>query len=279
MSNEMKDRTCLVTGANTGIGRVTAQALAGMGATVILACRSPEKGEAARAEIAKQTGNPHLSVVPLDVSSLASVRQAAETVRTAHPKLDVLVNNAGAWWQERQVSVDGIELQWATNVVGPFALTQLLLPSLLQSGHGRIINVASTAASGLKLDEVGWDRGKYSGVSVYSACKQANRMLTWAQARRLKGRPVTANAMSPGLVNTQLNRSTAGFFKVVFTITKLFGRTPEQGADTVIYLASSPELEGVSDKFYADRKSIPCKFRNEAEEEKLFALCARQAGL
>lgn len=280
MSNQMAGRTCLVTGANTGIGKVTASALAGMGADVILGCRSRERGEAARAEIAAQHPGAKVSVLELNVASLASVRKAVDGLGGSLPqgKLDVLVNNAGAWWQERKVSPDGIELQWATNVLGPWYLTQLLVPALEKSGHGRIVNVASTAAGGLKLDEVGWERGSYSGASVYSACKQANRMLTWAQARRLAGKPVTANAMSPGLVNTELNRSAQGGFKLFFKFARFFARTPEKGADTVIYLASSPEVEGVTGKFYDDRKAVHCKFQNAAVEDQLWALCERQSG-
>lgn len=276
MSQEMAGRVCLVTGANTGMGKVTAKALAGMGATVILGCRSPEKGAAAQAEIIAATGNQQVSVLELDLASLASVRRAAATVKLQHPKLDVLINNAAGWWQDRRVSPDGIELQWATNVLGPHVLTQELLPALIASGNGRIVNVASTAAGGLKLDEVGWEKG-YSGASVYSVTKQANRMLTWALARRLKGRPVTVNAMSPGLVNTDLNRNAQGGFKVVFKILKMFARTPEKGADTIVYLASSPEVQGTTDEFFVDRKKTPCKFRGEQAEEALWALCEKQA--
>jgi len=276
MSNQLTGHVCLVTGANTGMGKVTASALAKMGATVILGCRSAERGAAAQKEIIAATGNPNVSVLPLDLSSLASVRAAAKQVQSQHPKLDVLVNNAGAWWLDRQDSVDGIELQWATNVLGPLEFTKQLLPLLEKSGHGRIVNVASTAAGGLKLEEVGWT-GKYSGASVYSICKQANRMLTWALARRLKGRPITAVAMSPGLVNTELNRSAKGGFAVVFKVLRLFARTPEKGADTIIYLAADPSVAAVTDQFYVDRKSVPCKFRSPEEEEKLWALCEKQA--
>lgn len=276
MSNQLAGRVCLVTGANTGMGKVTATALAGMGATVILGCRSAERGAVAQQEIIASTKNPSVTVLALDLASLASVRAAAKQVLSQHPKLDVLVNNAGAWWQDRRESPDGIELQWATNVLGPLVLTQELLPALERSGNGRIVNVASTAAGGLKLEEVGWTKG-YSGVSVYSACKQANRMLTWALARRLKGHPVTVNAMSPGLVNTELNRGAQGFFKVVFKMTTLFARTPEKGADTIIYLAADPTLAGVTDQFYDDRKVVACKFRSPEAEDKLWALCEKQA--
>jgi NAD(P)-dependent dehydrogenase (short-subunit alcohol dehydrogenase family) len=273
---DLSGRTCLVTGANTGIGKEIARALARMGATVILGCRNEQKGEAARAELAAETGNSRLSVMKVDLSSLASVREFASRVLAAHPKLDVLVNNAGLWTTKRELSADGIELQWATNVLGPHLLTQLLLPALEASGHGRIINLASTAAGGLDLDDVEISRKKYSGVSAYSTTKQANRMLTWALASRLRGKPVTVNAISPGLVNTELNRNAQGVFAVVFTLTKLFARTPQQGADTAIWLAASPQVEGLTDRFWVDRKEQDCKFRDMAACEKLWNICEAQ---
>ena len=268
---DLSGRVCVVTGANTGMGKETAQALVEMGATVVLACRSVEKGEAAKADILRATGKKSLEVMKLDVASLASVRQFAAQLREVHPAIHVLVNNAAAWWMKREVSVDKIELQWATNVVGPFLLTQLLTPLLIASGRGRVVNVSSTAAGGLDLEDPQYERKAYSGVKVYSAAKQANRMLSWALARRLQGQPVTVNADSPGLVNTELNRNTTGFFTFFFSVAKLFARTPRQGADTTIWLAASPEVEGKTGAFWVDRKETPCKFRNDAEEDRLWA--------
>jgi NAD(P)-dependent dehydrogenase (short-subunit alcohol dehydrogenase family) len=274
MSN-MQGKICVVTGANTGIGKVVARELARAGATVVMACRNEERGRAAREELVRATGNERVEVMQVDLASKASVRAFAKAFTAKYPRLDVLVNNAGAWWMERQVSPDGLEMQWATNVLGPHLLTSLLVEPL-KAARGRLINVASTAAGGLDLEDVHFERRGYSGVKAYSATKQANRMLTWAWAERLKADGITANALSPGLVNTELNRSVGGIFKALFTLTKLFAKTPEQGADTIVWLASSPEVAGVTGKFFEDRKEKPCKFREPAHVSRLWDVCQAQ---
>lgn len=271
----LSGRIAVVTGANTGMGKETARALGKMGATVVLACRSPERAEAARAGLASE--GIKVEVAALDLSSLESIQSFASQLATKHPKLDLLVNNAAMWTIDRQTSRDGLELQWATNVVGPHLLTRLLLPQLEASGAGRIVNVASTAASGLDLDDVEYAQRKYSGAVAYSATKQANRMLTWAWARRLAGQKVVVNALSPGLVNTELNRNASGIFMVLFAMTKFFAKTAAQGADTTIWLAASDEVAGTTGKFFDNRKELACKFRGEASEERLWAICEEQA--
>jgi NAD(P)-dependent dehydrogenase (short-subunit alcohol dehydrogenase family) len=274
----MKGKTVLITGGNAGIGKAAATALAKLGATVILGCRDGHKGQAARDEIAAATQNQDISVLSVDVSSLASVRAAAEQLAKQHSKLDVLVNNAGAWFPDRTVTKDGLELQWATNVVGPHLLTLLLLPLLEKSGAGRIINVASTAAGGLDLDDPNIEKKSYNGVNVYSTTKQANRMLTWALARRLAGNPVVANALSPGLVGTDLNRNSRGFFKWMFKLLLLFARTPERGADTIVWLASDPAAGKATGTFFIDRKATKCKFADPVQEDKLWAIATKPTG-
>ena len=273
---DLSQKTCVVTGANTGMGKETALALAELGATVILACRSAERGEAARAEIVQKTGNQKVSVATVDLSRQASIHEFARKLLAQHPKLDVLVNNAAAWWTQKETSADGVEMQWATNVLGPHLLTRLLLPALQASGRGRVVNVASTAAGGMDLKDPEFKTRKYSGVSAYSASKQANRVLTWGLAERLKGTGVVANALSPGLVNTELNRNAGGIFRIVFTLTKLFAKTARDGADTAIWLAASPEVEGVTGKFFDNRKDTPCKFRVPADIEQLWKLVEEQ---
>jgi NAD(P)-dependent dehydrogenase (short-subunit alcohol dehydrogenase family) len=270
---KLRGRTCVVTGANSGIGKAIARGLAGLGAEILLACRNHERGEEARREIAATAQEARLSVRRLDVASQASVRSFADGLLKDRPKIDVLVNCAGAWWLNRRESPDGIELQWATNLLGPHLLTQLLLPALTASGHGRIVNVASTAAGGLDLTDLQYQKRKYGGVKAYNATKQAQRMLTWALADRLKGTPVTANAMSPGFVKTGLNRNVKGPLAFVFKLMSPMQRTPVQGADTAVWLAASPEVEGKSGEFWVDRKSVPCKFRNSADQERLWKLC------
>jgi NAD(P)-dependent dehydrogenase (short-subunit alcohol dehydrogenase family) len=267
-------RTVLVTGGNAGIGKEIARALAGIKARVVLACRSPERGEAARRELASATGNPAVELMLVDLGSQASIRAFASAFAETHEALHVLVNNAGIWLQRRQDGPDGIELTWATNVLGYHLLTQLLLPLLRESAPARIVNVASMFAHGLDLSDVEFRRRRYQGPSAYAQSKQANRMLSWALARRLEGTHVTANAMHPGGVNTALFRKAGGLVgPAVSLYAKLTGKTPEDGADTAVYVAASRELEGISGRFWIDRRETACAFRDEPGEEALWKLC------
>lgn len=275
LSRDRSPRICLVTGASTGIGKEIARQIAKTGAIVVLGCRSRERGEAARAEIVADIGSESVVVMQVDLASQASIRAFAEEFQRRHPALHVLVNNAGMWQPKRDKSPDGFELIWSTNVLGLHLLTQLLLGFLRKSSPARIINVASTVASDLELDDVQFERRPFSGMKAYAASKQAVRMLTWAQAEKLAGTAVTANAMAPGLVGgTEANRNTGGILGVVMPIVgKLFGKTPAQGADTASWLATSAEVEGVTGKFFADRKEMACKFRDPAGQKRLFELC------
>ena len=277
--NALNGKTAIVTGASSGIGRETALGLARQGARVVLACRNPAKAEAVRAALAAESGNKDLEVQVLDVASLASVRAFAAAFLASGRPLDVLVNNAGGWSMDRETSTDGFELIWATNVLGPELLTRLLLPALKAAGKARVVNVSSTVAGGLDLDDVEFKKRPFSGFSAYSQAKQAGRMLTWALARELEGGGVTANALSPGLVKTELNRAVRGPMKLMFALMlPLMGKTPAQGADTSVWLASSPELEGVSGRFYEKRKASPCAFSKDAAAlERLQRLCAGMA--
>jgi NAD(P)-dependent dehydrogenase (short-subunit alcohol dehydrogenase family) len=252
---------CLVTGANAGIGFEIAKGLARTGASVVLACRDRSKGEAALSTIAGQT-----ELLIVDLASQRSIRAAAREFAESHSTLDVLVNNAGVGLKSRQESPDGIELTFATNVLGYHLLTALLLDPLRRAEAARIVNVASTYAFGLDLEDVEFRRRPYEPVTAYTQTKQANRMLTWALARRLEGTSVTANAMAPGAVDTALLHTLAPGSS---------GRTPAQGADTAIWLATSPEVAGVSGRFWFDRKERRCEFRGVDQEETLWALCDR----
>jgi len=278
---DLAGRTCVVTGASDGIGRATATALARGGARVVLACRSPERGEAARRAIAAATGNAGVELRLVDLASQASIRRFAAELAAAHPRIDVLVNNAGIWSQQRRLGPDGIELTWATNVLGYFLLTELLLDTLRRSAPARIVNVASELAMGLDLGDVEFRRRPYRGPAAYAQSKQANRMLTWALARRLEGSGVTANAVHPGGVNTGIFRKSGDglLSRLLVLYARLFSLTPERGAETVVWLASSPELAGVSGCFWASRKQRRCGFRDPEAEEALWALCASMTGL
>jgi NAD(P)-dependent dehydrogenase (short-subunit alcohol dehydrogenase family) len=252
---------CLVTGANTGIGFEIARGLARPGARVVLACRDPIKGEAARKKIADD-----VDLLIVDLASQRSIRSAAQEFSAKYNVLDVLVNNAGVAVPSRRESVDGIELTFATNVLGYYLLTALLLDSLRRAPAARIVNVASQMAYGLDLDDVEFKRRRYDPSTAYAQSKQADRMLTWFLARQLEGTSVTANAMSPGAVNTALLHALAPGFR---------GVSPAQGADTALWLATSADLEGVSGRFWSDRREQPCQFRSERDEPALWSLCER----
>jgi NAD(P)-dependent dehydrogenase (short-subunit alcohol dehydrogenase family) len=268
-------QTCLVTGANSGIGKETARGLARLGHRVVLACRDAGRGEAARRDIVETTGNPAVELMIVDLARQGSIRGFARTFLDSHRELHVLVNNAGIWANRRRETPDGIEQTWATNVLGYFLLTDTLLDRLRESAPARIVNVASRLARDLDLKDVEFRRRPYSGVSAYAQSKQAERMLTWAMARRLEGTAVTANAMHPGGVNTALFAKGGGLLGIAAAAySKITGRTPEEGADTVVWLASSPEVGGKSGGYWIDRRPATCRFRDPAAEERLWALCA-----
>jgi NAD(P)-dependent dehydrogenase (short-subunit alcohol dehydrogenase family) len=273
-------RVALVTGANTGIGREIARDLARLNARVILACRSEERGRAAVDEIVADTGNHKTELRVVDLSSRASVAAFGAEMRARESELHVLVNNAGAWFDDQRTSADGIELTWATNQLGYFGLTRELLPLLEAGGrpelHARIVNVASELARSLDLGDVQFQRRPYDGMTAYAQSKQANRMWTWALARRLLGRRVTANAMHPGWVATELTTREKCVKGAVASMgAKIFGRGPAEGADTASWLAAATELEGVTGRFWVDRHERECRFRGDQEEEALWGLCER----
>jgi retinol dehydrogenase-12 len=276
VGGDLSGRTCVVTGASAGIGRAAAEELARLGGRVVLAVRDPDKGERARREIAGATGSDALEVALVDLARQESIRSFARELTGRHPEMDVLVNNAGVWLSRRGESADGIELTWATNVLGYFLVTDLLLPSLKARRGARVVNVASRLAYGLDLDDVEFRRRPYVGKDAYAQSKQADRMLTWALARRLEGTGVTANAMHPGFVSTEIFAKGGGLAGLgVSLYSKLRARRPEEGADTVVWLAASPEPTGRSGVFWVDREERPCRFRDEGEEEKLWRLCER----
>ncbi len=201
---DLSGKTCLVTGASAGIGKAAAAELARLGARVVMAVRDPEKGERARREILGATGRADVELAIVDLASQATIRAFAAELARRFPSLDVLVNNAGVWIEPQGESPDGIELTWATNVLGYHLVTELLLPLLRRAPRARIVNVASQLAGGLELDDVQFERRPYEGRAAYAQSKQADRMLTWALARRLAGTGVTANAMHPGFVATEI---------------------------------------------------------------------------
>ena len=273
--NSMKGKRVVITGPTSGVGKEIAVQLAALGAEIILACRDVEKGNKTAAEITQRTGSTKLVVMQMDASSQKSIREFAREFRKKYRRLDVLINNAAGnrGTLPKINSVDGIELTFATNVVGYYLLTQELLDVLKKSAPARIVNVASTYASDLDLDDLQFERRPFESFKAYAQSKACNRLFTWALARRVEGSGVTANAMTPGLITeTGLYRNAAP--ELIGRLSQYSGgRTSAQGADTAVWLASDSDVEGVNDKFFEDRKELPCEFRNKKSEEKLWSIC------
>jgi len=273
--NSMKGKRVIITGPTSGVGKEIAVQLAALGAEIILACRDMEKGNKTAAEITQRTGSTKLVVMQMDASSQKSIREFAREFCKKYRRLDVLINNAASnrGTLPKINSVDGIELTFATNVVGYYLLTHELRETLVKSAPARVVNVASTYASDLDLDDLQFERRPFESFKAYAQSKACDRLLTWALARRLEGSGVTANAMTPGLITeTGLYRNAAP--ELVGRLTQYSGgRTSAQGADTAVWLASDSEVEGVNDKFFEDRKELPCEFRNKKSEEKLWSIC------
>lgn len=272
--NSMKGKRVIVTGPTSGVGKEIAIQLAELGAEVILACRDIEKGNEVAQEITKHNGSPKAVVMEIDTSSRESIRRFAREFQNKYDRLDVLINNASGnrGTLPKVNSVDGIELTFATNVLGYFLLTQELLDLLKKSAPSRIINVASQYASDLDLNDLQFERRKFESFRAYAQSKACDRLLTWALARRLEGIGVTANAMTPGLITeTELYRNAEP--DLVKRLTQYSsGRTSAQGADTAVWLASDSQFEKISGKFYEDREEVECEFRNKKNEEKLWKI-------
>jgi NAD(P)-dependent dehydrogenase (short-subunit alcohol dehydrogenase family) len=276
----MAGKRVIITGPTSGFGKEIAVQLALSGAEIVLACRDVQLGENTADEIARRTGAKNCVVMQIDTSNQKSIHEFSRQFCKRYSRLDVLINNAGINRSQRQMSADGIELTFATNVLGYFCLTRDLLDLLRTSAPARIVNVASSYASDLDLADLQFDHRVYEGRKAYAQSKACDRMLTWAFARRLNGSGVTANAMAPGLVvNTGLYRDTAPMIRLILRLVSLrFGRSVAQGADTAIWLASSPEVEGVNGKFFDQRREVSCQFRNVEAEEKLWSICEGLTG-
>ena len=253
----MAGSVCIVTGANGGIGRATVLGLANLGATVVMVCRSRERGEAALAEVKEKSNNDHVSLQIADLSSQVEVRKLAENFRSQHSALHVLINNAGIVPRKREVTVDGLETQFAVNYLAPFLLTNLLLDMLKSNAPARVVTVASDMHRGatIDFDDLQSERA-YKPLRVYCRTKLANVLFTKELARRLQGTGVTANCLHPGVVATKLLADAMGMPRTLRPTTRLIGSSPDKGAKTSIYLASSPEVEGVSGKYFVRQKAV-----------------------
>lgn len=264
--------TVLITGPTSGIGLQIARELAPTGVRLALACRDVEKGEAVAAEL-RRLGSPDVLVRAFDAASGSSIAALARSCATDLPRLDALVNNAGVAQAERRVTSEGIEQTFATNVLGYHRLSLALLDLLRASAPARIVNVASTFAGDLDLDDLQFERRPYDELQAYAQSKACNRILTWALARRLEGSGVTANAMAPGFVPaTGLARGLSPEMQRAYAGRS--GRSLHEGADTAVWLAASRGVEGVNGRFFFDRRERPCEFRNQAVEERLWTIVA-----
>ena len=256
----MGGKTVLITGGTSGIGKASAVALAAMGANVVIVGRNPERGEAALQDIKAQSHSKSVELMLADLSVQSEVRRLAEEFLGRHDRLDVLANNAGLVHSRRTETVDGMETTLAINHLAPFLLTDLLLDRLKQSAPSRVITVSSEAERMGKIDfDDIQSTQKYRGFPVYGMTKLANIMFTYELAERLKGTFVTANCLHPGPVSTNFGKNNGGPMALFFRLGKPFMRSPEQGADTLIWLASSADVDGVSGKYFSDRKEIEAK--------------------
>jgi NAD(P)-dependent dehydrogenase (short-subunit alcohol dehydrogenase family) len=254
----MQGKVCLVTGGTNGIGNSAALALARLGATVVIVGRSAEKTRQAVEEIRLATGNSRVDSLLADLSSQHDVRRLASEFRGQYTQLHVLLNNAGGTFLTRQLSVDGIEMTFALNHLAYFLLTNLLLDTLIASAPARIINVSSDAhAHGkIEFDNLQGERA-FSGTGPYGNSKLANILFTTELARRLQGTGVTANALHPGLTSTGFGKNNPGLLMTIMgAVIPLIARTPEKGAGTSVYLASSPDVANVTGKYFVDSKAI-----------------------
>jgi NAD(P)-dependent dehydrogenase (short-subunit alcohol dehydrogenase family) len=280
---EMKGKICIVTGSNSGIGKETALALAKMGATVVMAVRNQERGEKARTEITRESENEAVRVMICDVSSMNSIRQFAMEFKHAYNRLDVLVNNAGVFIGKRQVTVDGFERTLAVNYLGPFLLTYELLPLLKSSAPSKIINVGSGMATSGKIafDDLQYEK-KYSGMKAYANSKLMLTMYTYELARRLEGSRVAANVVEPGFVATNLaSNSGSLLLSLGFRIMRPIQMSPRKGAETSVYLASAPDVEGVSGKCFAklqEARTSELSYDQEMQK-RLWSVTAQLLGL
>ena len=279
----MQGKVCLITGATSGIGLESARALARAGATVVLSGRDKGRGEAALAEVRRTVPDAKVDLLLADLTSLASVRQLARDFQARYSRLNVLLNNAGLMHDRRKVTPDGFEATFATNHLSHFLLTHLLLDLLESSGPSRVVNVSSEAhrvGSLDFLDDPQAERG-YSGMKVYGNSKLANILFTRGLSKRLQGTKVTANSLHPGVVRTGFGLNSEGFFKHLVKLAAPFMLSAEGGARTSVFLASSPEVEGVSAKYFIKSKVARETKAAQSDEgaEKLWRKSAELTGV
>jgi NAD(P)-dependent dehydrogenase (short-subunit alcohol dehydrogenase family) len=287
---ELEGKVCVVTGATSGIGQVTARVLAERGAEVVVVARNQAKCADTVTRIRQQSGNEKVEYLVADLSARGQIRELVKHFREHYDRLNVLVNNAGGVFLTRRESADGIEMTWALNHLGYFLLTNLLLDVLISSGApgdaSRIVNVASASHRGghINFDDL-QKKGRYRGMQAYGQSKLGNVLFTYELARRLEragySERVTANCLHPGFVDTNLAGDNGWLIRLFLPLLRFFGRTPEEGAQTSIYLAASPEVEGVTGKYFVDCKPVPSDpaSYDQTVAERLWKISAEMTGL
>jgi NAD(P)-dependent dehydrogenase (short-subunit alcohol dehydrogenase family) len=281
----MQDKVCLITGAGSGIGKATAVGLARMGATVVMVARDRDRGEEARVEIAAATGNKKVDLMVADLSSQAQVRRLAQEVRTHHAHLHVLINNAGIARTRRTQTVDGVETTFAVNYLAPFLLTNLLLDMLKASAPARIVNVAGDfhRKATIRFDDL-MSEHDYDYQRANNQAKLALILFTYELSRRLEGTQVTVNCLHPGPVATDAplkDPNLSGMAKWMYRLVRVFFLNPEKGAATSIFLASSPDVEGVTGKYFIKKKAVKSspESYDTAIARRLWEVSARLTGI
>jgi NAD(P)-dependent dehydrogenase (short-subunit alcohol dehydrogenase family) len=278
----MSGKVCLITGATSGIGEVTARELAKLGAAVVITARDQAKLDQAIQRISSQSGGNKVSGLVADLASQNEVRSLASQFMNKCDRLDVLINNAGAVYLRRSEGIDGIEMTFAGNHLAPFLLTNLLLGTLKQSSPARIINVSSNSHAGREIDFADIEnRRSYQFMRAYGRSKLGNILFTKELDRRLSGSGVTVNAVNPGFVGTNIGANNGWLVKLFLSVTRIWAISVDEGAETSVYLASSPEVERVSGEYFYKKQSVPSSqySYDEATAERLWRVSAEMTGL
>jgi NAD(P)-dependent dehydrogenase (short-subunit alcohol dehydrogenase family) len=270
-------KVCIVTGANVGLGKAAASGLARLGATVILACRDRARGAAAQDDIRSSTGNSAVDLMLVDLAAQRSIRDMVTAFRQRHTRLDVLINNAAIFTRRRTVTPDGLEAMFATNHLGPFLLTNLLLDVLKSGAPARVITVSAPSTTELDFADLQSER-HFNAFTAFGASKMGNLLFTYALARRLAGTGVTANVVHPGLMRSNLMRETPAVMRWPL---RLISAPPEKAAQAPVYLASSPAVERITGTFFKGERVIASNdySRDQQVQDRLWDVSSRLAQL
>ena len=284
MAGDLQGRVCVLTGATQGIGRAAAESLLTTGVELVLVSRDLTRLQTLASDLRLRAPEAKVGVVAGDLSRMLEVRRVGAEIRARHHKVDLLLNNAGAVFARREVTVEGLEKTFALNHLAYFLLTQELLPVLREAPAARVVNVASDAhrPARLDLDDLQYERTPYSAFGAYGRTKLMNILFTREQARRVEGSPITVNAMHPGFVRSGFGQNNPGFFGGIIALGQvLFARTPQRGARTLVWLATAPEVAGVSGKYFVDEhEATPsAAARDDATAHRLWEESERLAGL